>query len=141
MNSKVFSLLLTLVIFSFLSCEKVESNCDKQVEINNEKYNSAKQDVLIINELEIIDDCLHINFSASGCSGDSWKLELIDSGHVLYSNPPGRDLILSFENPEKCEAYITKDLTFDISVLKLKDSKVKLFIKNNRSLKSILYKN
>jgi len=81
---------------------------------------------------------LKINFSSSGCNGDTWELKLIDSEDILESNPPQRNLRLSLKNEESCLAYITKELTFDISNLQVNGNKVQLNLTN--SDKNILYK-
>ena len=81
---------------------------------------------------------MKINFSSSGCNGDTWELKLIDSEDILESNPPQRNLRLSLKNEESCLAYITKELTFDISNLQVNGNKVQLNLTN--SDKNILYK-
>ena len=85
----------------------------------------------------INDNCLKINFSSGGCNGDTWELKLIDSEDILESYPPQRNLRLSLKNEELCEAYITKELTFDISNLQVDGNKVQLNLTN--SDKNILY--
>ncbi|MDC1539543.1 hypothetical protein N8480_02595 [Flavobacteriaceae bacterium] len=80
---------------------------------------------------------MKINFSSSGCNGDTWELKLIDSEDILESNPPQRNLRLSLKNEELCEAYITKELTFDISNLQVDGNKVQLNLTN--SDKNILH--
>ena len=67
-----------------------------------------------------------------------WELKLIDSEDILESNPPQRNLRLSLKNEESCLAYITKELTFDISNLQVNGNKVQLNLTN--SDKNILYK-
>lgn len=131
-------LLSTLIGLTILSCSKNDENCDFVTLINAEQYVNAPSNQVTINNLSINNNCLKINFSSSGCSGDAWELKLIDSETILESNPPQRNLRLSLKNEELCEAYITKELTFDISNLKLdENNKVKLNLTN--SDQSILY--
>ena len=80
---------------------------------------------------------MKISFSASGCSGDSWKIELIDAGSVKESDPPQRDLRLSLDNDELCEAFITRELSFNISRLKVEGGRVQLNLSNSND--QILY--
>ncbi|RLD49664.1 MAG: hypothetical protein DRJ05_20635, partial [Bacteroidetes bacterium] len=77
-----------LVCLSFTSCEKEDhlTNCGDQIVISADEYITAPNDQLTINNLELNGDCLTINFSSSGCSGDTWKLELIDASIILESN-------------------------------------------------------
>ena len=115
-------LFLILVGLAVLSCSKDDDKenpikCDLETLISTEQYTTAPSDQLTINSLSINDNCLKINFSSSGCNGDTWELKLIDSEDILESNPPQRNLRLSLKNEELCLAYITKELTFDISNL------------------------
>ena len=84
-----------------------------------------------INSLKITENCLKINFSSSGCSGDTWELKLIDSEDILESNPVQRNLRLSLKNEELCLAFITKELSFDISNLQVDGNQVQLNITNS----------
>ncbi len=132
---KTLSLVLgtIFVCLSFTSCEKDDNtiSCDKQVVISADEYQSAPNDHLTINSLELNKDCLTINFSSGGCSGDTWELKLIDAEVILLSIPPQRSLRLSLKNEELCEAYITKEIAFDISKLQLDGNKVLLNMTNS----------
>ncbi|MGY5354752.1 hypothetical protein [Wenyingzhuangia sp. IMCC45467] len=134
---------LTFLLIGFLisSCSDDNNgnltNCDYETLISAKQYQTAPSVQLKINSLEINGDCLKINFSSGGCSGNTWELKLIDSEDVLESDPPQRNLRLSLKNEELCEAYITKELTFDISNLQVDGNKVQLNITNIED--SILY--
>lgn len=136
------TLTLILIIIGFLSCSSdddkgSQNNCDFETIISAEQFVNAPNGQLKINSLAINGNCLKINFSSGGCDGTTWKLKLIDSGNIMESNPPQRNLRLSLKNEELCEAYITKELTFDISNLKVDVNKVQLNILNTD--KNILY--
>ena len=139
MKKSIFQLVMLFACFQLLSCAEDDMLplADSNVLIDRDAYTSATTDDLLINSLEIKGDFLTINFSASGCDGNSWEVRLIDSGALMYSNPPQRNLILSLKNEEGCEAYITKEVMFDISGLKVNGDKVWLNITN--SDKEILY--
>ena len=135
-------LILILIGIAVLSCSSNDDNikqhnCNLKTIISAEKYTNASNHQLEINNLVINDNCLKINFSSGGCDGNTWKLKLIDSGDIMESNPPQRNLRLSLKNEELCEAYITRELTFDITNLKVNGNKVQLNIIN--SGKNILY--
>ncbi|PID68724.1 MAG: hypothetical protein CR989_04300 [Flavobacteriales bacterium] len=112
-------------------------NCDYKTIISLAQYQNAPSDNLTINSLKIENECLIINFSSSGCDGQSWEVNLIDSGNVYNDNPLQRNLRLSLKNKELCEAYITKELSFDISNLKVEGHKIQLNLIN--SGKSLLF--
>lgn len=140
MRKNIFTILSIAIVLS--SCSNTNekdnpNNCDFETIISAEQFINAPSDHLIINSLEIENDCLKINFSSGGCSGDSWDLKLIDSEDILESNPPQRHLRLSLKNEELCHAFITKEFTFHISNLKVNGNKLRLNITNSDD--NILY--
>jgi hypothetical protein len=134
---KVLKLLWGPIVAGLLlaSCNKETDNlsavCDQSVIISSDKYTDAPNDPLTIVSTELNGDCLKINFASGGCSGNSWVVKLIDSGVVLYSNPPQRNLRLLLKNQELCDAYIGKEVTFDIKDLQVNGNKVLLNITNS----------
>ncbi len=131
-------ILLSLAfIVLILSCAQDDDdnetpvNCDLETVISSEQYENAPSDQLTINSLAIDDHCLKINFSSSGCEGDTWELKLVASEIIFFSLPPGRNLRLSLKNEELCQAIITKELTFDISTLQADGDEVILNITNS----------
>ncbi|WP_299243300.1 hypothetical protein [uncultured Aquimarina sp.] len=135
-------LIILIVSFGFLSCNNDDENinpssCEFETLISSEQFIDAPNDQLTINNLVINDNCLTINFGSSGCSGDTWELKLIDSNVILESDPPQRNLRLSLKNEELCDAFITQELSFDISNLKVEGNQVMLNISNSDD--SILY--
>ena len=125
-----------LMIFTIIACsddraKDLAQNCQSSTLISQEQYESATASSITINSLDIIGDCLKVNFSSSGCNGDKWEVQLIDSGDVLESFPPQRNLKLSLENKEDCQSYITKEITFDVSNLQVDGNQVKLNFPNS----------
>lgn len=141
MNKIWTIILIGLVIWSCSKdddgAETPNSDHEPKTIISAEQYLNAPSDQLTINSLSIENDSLKINFSASGCSGESWEVNLIDSEEILESFPPQRNLRLSLKNEEACEAFITKEIIFDISSLKVDGNQVELSITNSNE--SILY--
>ena len=139
MKKLLVLILIGLIFFSCLNSDNEESlkDCDFETLINSQQYANTNSDQFTINSLAIKDDCFTINFRSSGCDGNSWELKLIDSGAVAESLPPQRDLKLSFKNEEACLAYLTKEITFDISNLQVDGQQVLLNIININE--SILY--
>ncbi len=123
-------LLAAFVIVACSNDDDVSTNCDRFTVVSSEQFENAPKDEVTINSISINDNCLKINFSASGCDGDSWEVLFIDSGGVLFSLPPQRNLRLSLKNEELCEAFITKELTFDIRALHVSGNQVLLNIQN-----------
>jgi hypothetical protein len=134
---KAIKLIFVTVIIgmSFITCDNENdnqpSNCEQAVIISADLYKNAPNDQLTINKVEIVGDCLKISFAASGCSGKSWEVKLIDAGMIFYSNPPQRPLRLSLKNDELCAAVIGKEMTFDISQLQVTGNRVLLNFTNS----------
>ena len=110
--------------------EPISTICDTLVIVNEQNFNAANSEQLSINSYEIDEHCLKINFSSSGCDGSSWKLNLLGNETVLYSNPPQRLLKFDFENIELCEAYITKEKSFDLRELQVDGGQVILQVEH-----------
>lgn len=132
---------LITVFINFASCDHDElpSPCDQQVIISNNLYKAAPSDHLTILSAELLNDCLKIHFASGGCDGSNWVVKLIDSGDLLYSDPPQRNLRLSLDNNEECDAYIGKEITFNIKDLKVDGNQVLLNITNSNTQISYKY--
>lgn len=140
MKHSILLIALTLLIFSCSNDDDNngnQNNCDFETIISEEQFENAPSNQVFINSLNIENGCLEINFSASGCSGDTWEVKLIDSEAVFLSNPPQRNLRLSLLNEELCDAFITKVMTFDVTNLQVDSNVVLLNIINSDA--SILY--
>ncbi len=112
--------------------------CDDDVIVSAEAYITAHDDHLNINSIEIIDDCLVIDFGSSGCDGSTWELKLIDADVIMESDPPQRNVRLSLKNDELCDAYFSKVISFDISALQVDGNKLLINLKGHNE--PILYK-
>ena len=136
-------LALVFIGLLFVACSKdsdddtTASSCDFELIVSAEEYANAPSAPLSIQSLEIEGSCLKVNFSASGCDGNTWEVKLIDSGTSLDSDPPQRSLRVSLENLELCQAVFTRELTFDLSKLEAEGKQIRLNIENNNE--SILY--
>lgn len=128
--------LLSLMWLTQTSCSreaepKLPEGCYLKVTINNGQFKNGPSDALTIQDAKITGDCLNIRFGASGCDGKSWEVKLYDSGEVLYSDPPQRNIRLSLRNKEMCEAYLTREISFDVSALQVNGNKLLLNLVNS----------
>ncbi|WP_157503218.1 hypothetical protein [Mangrovimonas xylaniphaga] len=135
-----FSIILFSFVFVFgmiSNCNddddnsETPSNCDQETILSSDEFVNAAADPLIIESLEIDNACLQISFYSSGCDGSTWDLKLIDSGAILESDPPQRNLRLSLLNLELCDAVISKTISFDVSDLQVEGTQVYLNIVNS----------
>ena len=93
------------------------NQCDKDVIISGTEYENAPNNYVEIIDAKIANNCLKIKFSASGCDGSNWNVELIGLGNYDKSNPPQTTLRLSLDNKEICAAVITKEVSFNLEPL------------------------
>lgn len=117
---------IIILFFLILGCDKNDDNtiqcsdsgnCDKCVIINRDLYNQTNTDNYTIQTIKVNQDCLEIEFASSGCDGNSWEIDLVDSGGIAETAVPQRDLKLKLINIEECEAFITKTISFDLEPL------------------------
>ena len=111
-------------LFLFVSCVKSEQEsqvCDQDaITVSETEFESAPNDphMNIVN-MEIMGNFLKIKFNSSGCSGNTWIEKLIAQEGIAKSNPPIRDVRLSLDNKEVCEALIHKEILFNIKSLQV----------------------
>lgn len=119
---------LTILFFLTVGCDKnVDSiveckesgNCDKCIIINKNLYNQTNTDNYTIQNITVNQDCLEIEFSSSGCNGNSWEIDLFDLGAISETAVPQRELKLKLINHELCEAFITSTISFYLEPLQL----------------------
>ncbi len=139
-------LILLVTFFTLTSCDKEDDhqikntetsvsnskqvNCDLKTIISAELYKNDLNNSLSINSIILDENCLKVSYSSSGCDGNTWEIQLIDSGEVLESDPVQRNLKLSLKNDELCLFEITKEVSFDLSNLKGDGDRSVLHIKN-----------
>ena len=126
-------MILVLIGITIISCSNDDNNlnsnnCDFETLISADLYENSPFDQLTIQNIEINEDCLKIDFSSGGCDGNTWELKLIDKGDIAESLPAQRILRLSLKNEELCEKLIFKELTFDISNLQIEGDEILLNI-------------
>ncbi|MBT8257461.1 MAG: hypothetical protein KJO49_03245 [Bacteroidia bacterium] len=122
-------LFLISILLGIVSCKNDDDNalnCNNELLISSFQYSNADGQMFEINDLGIEGDILTIQLSSGGCNGDSWQLCLIDSGAIMESFPPQRQLRFVLRNNENCLAYITRSYSFNISELQTETNSVVL---------------
>ena len=90
--------------------------CGQEAVMNHDFFYNGPSSSVFINNASLDGDCLEIEFSASGCSGDSWEVELVGhEGPVSAIYPTQYPIRLSLDNRESCDGWFTKRLSFDVS--------------------------
>ncbi len=132
---KLCSVFLAFALGVLFSCSSTddapvlyEGDCDFQTLINPTLFENANSDFFVASNPSIEADCLRIEVSSSGCNGENWQIKLVDAGVVLESFPPQRNLRFVFENTEDCEAFITREFSFDVAVLQVDGNQVNLTV-------------
>lgn len=89
-----------------------------QVIINEEIFNNTEAVNYEITDVTLSKDFLKVTINSSGCSGNTWVVNLISLLGILKSNPPQRLLKIALINQESCSTEITKSFTFNVKKLK-----------------------
>jgi hypothetical protein len=111
------------------------SDCDPNIIFDEEAYFNAPEFRGTISNMKIEGDSLKFTVAASGCSGNSWIVQLITTRSVEKTLPPQRTIQLSFENKEMCKAFIHRAFSFNIACLRREDThQVQLNIAGHRIL-------
>jgi hypothetical protein len=130
MKKSIFA--FSLILTSLLSCSESDDNlyedsvCDQITTVDNNRYKNNQSEGFLIRSVQIIGDCLEVEIESGGCSGDTWKVELIDAGRVAESNPEQRDLKVLLENEKLCNAIVFKTYTFDLRSIQTRNNVVLL---------------
>jgi len=118
---KFLMLVTLLALFNACEDDKIESSCDALVVISSDKYQNGTTEFYSIISAKIIDDCLEIEYSSSGCDGKSWSEEMVDAAEILESFPIQRKLKMLLDNQEACAAVFTKTVSFDLTPIRTED--------------------
>ena len=115
-------IVLTFLPFLLLGCKKSETpivtDCDQIGVVDDARMRTAPRDDFSFVSAEIVDDCLEVIVQyGGGCGGATF--ELIAGDDVTDGVPPQRLMLISFEDKDDCEAWITDTLSFDITALQV----------------------
>ncbi|NLO01722.1 MAG: hypothetical protein GX126_05295 [Bacteroidales bacterium] len=98
-----------------------ELGCAPYINLNSDNYDSLAWDPLYLNEAVVDDNHLKINVSyGGGCKRHTIDLAMIH-GHNADSEEIPLFEIRHNANGDMCEAYITKDVCFDLTELIIQD--------------------
>ncbi|WP_396602094.1 hypothetical protein [Algibacter sp. R77976] len=108
-------------------CEEADdvdsvSLCDEITIVNPDLYENLNTANFTFIDAEIVDDCLRLEIGASGCDGNTWGFNLVDSGAIAESLPEQRYLRLQLINEEACLAFFEKTVSFDLSPIQIDGS-------------------
>lgn len=100
-----------------------ENGCGLPIIIDNNIYHNSITSEFTITNIEIIEEnCLLIEFYASGCDGNSWEYKLIDSSDIAESSPEQRFLKFELTNNEACLAVFSRSVMYNLIPLKIEGS-------------------
>lgn len=118
-----FKALVILIATMMMACTKKPTTgaepCGSAVIIDENLYDNVNTTNYNITKAVINENCLQISFASSGCSGNTWTVDLVASPGVAQSNPPQRMIKLKLTNNELCTAVVTKTKSFNIAPLKV----------------------
>lgn len=115
--------LILMMCTGILSCGKEDDStplepCDKPAIEDQSRFNGTQTNHYTISTARIYQDCLEVEIRSGGCDGNSWNMELIDSGTVVDSDQVQRYLRISLENDELCEVLVSSKISFNLTPLR-----------------------
>jgi len=139
---KIFKLIcLSILATATLSCtsdDEGSTPCDAKAVLDPERFETAPAMSLNIESAAIEGDCLNIRFTSSGCNGDTFVFNLIGLPNDATVFPPLVNVRLSLSSNELCEAIVSREVSFDLSVFQQSNTdRVTLALQNNGQ--SLLY--
>lgn len=117
--------IFSIIVFC-LSCKKdtidtASDICEQKLIVDSKLFDDAPNDDFTFNSVGIEGDCMTVSFSyGGGC--EELKVKLIDSESEGFSLPPTRFLRLSLDDDDNCEAWVTEEISFDLTPLRRGDS-------------------
>lgn len=108
-------------------CEDVDdvdyiSFCDETTIVDNDLFENLNTVNFTFIDAEIVDNCLSLEIGASGCDGNTWGFNLVDSEAIAESSPEQRYLKFQLINDEACLAYFERIILFDLTPLQINGS-------------------
>ena len=137
---KTFSALLILCSIILSSCNKSDAvavdpplpECDNSAIVDADLYQNGPADEYFFQSALIDGNCLKMTVRYGGGCEDV-VFQLIDSGAIMESFPIQRNIRLSLEDNDNCEALVTQELSFDLTPLQVEgNSKVILNLQGSQ---------
>ena len=95
------------------------TDCNAFAFVDDSQYDNADSAFFEIINASIEDDCLNIEISSSGCSGETWVMELFSNTIINESLPIQRGIKLVLTNNEACLAVFSREMSFDLTNLQV----------------------
>jgi hypothetical protein len=113
-------LLPCLLVFLFLtSCKSdciAPDACDEALEQDTHRYENAMTDDFDLSAAEVDGDCLLLTVRYGGGCG-TVDFDLVAIKGSRYSLPPQVPMRLILDDDDPCEAYLSKELSFNLKPL------------------------
>ncbi|MFN8241412.1 MAG: hypothetical protein U0X39_11785 [Bacteroidales bacterium] len=122
----ILPILFLLIIIH--GCSKEKEIPDGEVLVGDSYYHGYPDSPVTISDVAITGDILKVTIAASGCSGGTWKVNLVGSGSLMYSLPPKRMMRISLQNDELCTAYVGRVINFDLKPARIEGNQIVLLI-------------
>lgn len=123
MKRVVFLMLLTGVLFAckgddWLCCAN-PFNCDKNVVVDEIKYNETSTANYGVDSVVLNGHCLEITITSGGCDPNNWDMNLFASELIVETNPAQYKTKIELINNEDCLAVFQKTMSFDVTSLQM----------------------
>lgn len=142
---KLFSSFFILCSLLLTSCNKSTTvaidpplpECDNLVVVDANFYQNGPADEFYFQSATIDGNCLKMIVQyGGGC--EAVIFQLIDASVILESFPIQRNIRLSLEDNDNCEALVTQELNYDLTPLQV-DGYAKIVLNLQGSQESLIY--
>lgn len=115
-STSVFAL---IAVFLFFGCSDSNTSnssvCERNAQIVSETvFNNITTANYNIVNVALNEDCLDITIASSGCSGETWQMNLYSTSEFSETAIPQKDLKLGLFNNEACLAIVQKTVSFSL---------------------------
>ena len=119
---RIFIYIAIVLGFLLANCEKTKddtfNNNDRTIIVDKILFINAPDDEFDFANVQIINDSIYLTVRYGGGCGEV-EFKLIDSEAIMESNPVQRNIRLSFKDEDTCEAYLTAELSFDLTPIRV----------------------
>ena len=135
----VLTLMIALTITSCNDEEPTSAQCDRSIVISHDSYKSANDESdFSIKEVTITGDCMSVTYFYGGGCGEISTDLVAGSPSIQHTGDLyKREVKLSIDDKDNCEALIMKSEEFDISALQVEGNSI--IIKLHKWDEDILY--
>lgn len=105
------------------------STCDATGQVlSDTDYAAIDVTNYTVTNAQLNGNCLEVTVASSGCSGDSWVMNLYSTDSYYESLPPQKSVKVELLNYELCLAVFEKTVSFDVTPFQISGQNEVVFV-------------